>query len=141
MNLLYFPVSIDEFVTLSHKKSSFINGIKERLWWKEQRQTTTNHNVVECLPSNSYVFIIIAIWILFCSCERKSGVNALNENIPTLSLRSTHSEKAFTSKKRVIRMLIVVVAIFFCCWTPSYIWWLLLMLGDSFQVIFIKRNY
>ncbi|VDM43934.1 unnamed protein product [Toxocara canis] len=48
-------------------------------------------------------------------------------------LRSTHSEKAFIAKQRVIRMLIVIVIIFFCCWTPNYMWWLLLTAQDSFQ--------
>ena len=51
--------------------------------------------------------------------------------------RSRESSSWFTSSNSnpfKFRMLIVVVVIFFCCWTPSYIWWLLLMAGDSFEV-------
>ncbi len=103
------------------KKSSIASRVRQRFWRDDQSPSST-------IGTDS----------------RKSGVNvALNHPINAhhlydssgISLRSTHSEKAFASKKRVIRMLLVIVTIFFCCWTPSYVWWLLLMSGDSFKVV------
>lgn len=61
--------------------------------------------------------------------NRKNNNNN-NSNGNSLVLRSTHAEKNFLAKKRVIKMLAAIVFEFFFCWCPLYI----LILSKAFNM-------